>query len=94
VGAFAEKMKAVDVVFDVMDPAYVAPSVVWLGSVQSAGVSGCVFELEGGKIMLEQGWREGPCVDQAARWTPAEVGPVVARLLEERVPPRPVWGTA
>lgn len=93
-GAFAEKMKAVDDGFDVMDPANVAPTVVWLGSEQSAEVTGCVFELEGGKIMLEQGWREGPCVDQAVRWTPAEVGPVVARLLQERVPPRPVWGTA
>jgi NAD(P)-dependent dehydrogenase (short-subunit alcohol dehydrogenase family) len=28
-----------------------------------AHVTGCVFELEGGKIMLEDGWREGPVVD-------------------------------
>lgn len=93
-GAFAEKMKTVDDGFDVMDPANVAPTVVWLGSGQSAHVSGCVFELEGGKIMLEDGWREGPFVNQDARWNPAEVGDAVDKLLSERVPPRKVWGTA
>lgn len=93
-GAFAEKMKTVEDGFDVMDPANVAPTVVWLGSGQSAHVSGCVFELEGGKIMLEDGWREGPFVDQDARWNPAEVGDAVDKLLSERVPPRKVWGTA
>lgn len=92
--AFAEKMATEGQAFDVMDPANVAPTVVWLGSTESAGVTGCVFELEGGKIMLEQGWREGPFVDQAARWQPAEVGAVVEKLLAERVPPRKVWGTA
>lgn len=93
-GAFAEKMKTVEDGFDVMDPANVAPTVVWLGSSQSAHVSGCVFELEGGKIMLEDGWREGPFVNQDARWNPAEVGDAVDKLLSERVPPRKVWGTA
>ncbi|MCX7283273.1 MAG: SDR family oxidoreductase [Novosphingobium sp.] len=93
-GAFAEKMKAVDDGFDVMDPANVAPTVVWLGSAASAHVSGCVFELEGGKIMLEDGWREGPFVDLTARWDPANVGAAVDKLIEARVPPRKVWGTA
>ena len=87
-------MAAVEDGFDVMDPANIAPTVVWLGSAQSAHVTGCVFELEGGKIMLEQGWREGPFVDQQARWHPAEVGDVVDRLLAERIAPRKVWGTA
>lgn len=93
-GAFAEKMKAVEDGFDVMDPANVAPTVVWLGSSQSAHVTGCVFELEGGKIMLEDGWREGPFVDARARWEPAAVGEAVGALLEARVAPRKVWGTA
>lgn len=92
-GAFAEKMAAVEDGFDVMDPANIAPTVVWLGSAQSAHVTGCVFELEGGKIMLEQGWREGPVVDQAARWDPADVGAAVDQLLSERTAPRAVWGT-
>ena len=92
--AFADKMATGGEAFDVMDPANIAPAVVWLGSSGSAHVSGCVFELEGGKIMLEDGWREGPVVDARARWEPADVGGAVDRLLAERVPPRKVWGTA
>ena len=92
-GAFADKMATPDAGFDVMDPANIAPTVVWLGSAQSAHVTGCMFELEGGKIMLEDGWREGPMVDRHARWEPGEVGAVVDRLLIERVAPRQVWGT-
>ena len=92
--AFAEKMATEGQAFDTMDPANVAPTVVWLGSAESAAVTGCVFELEGGRIMLEDGWREGPFVDKGQRWQPAEVGAVVEKLLAERVPPRKVWGTA
>ncbi len=92
--AFAEKMATEGQSFDVMDPANIAPTVVWLGSGESAHVTGCVFELEGGKIMLEDGWREGPVVDAGARWDPADVGSAVDKLLSERVSPRKVWGTA
>lgn len=92
--AFAEKMATEGQAFDVMDPANIAPTVVWLGSAESAHVTGCVFELEGGKIMIEDGWREGPMVDQQARWEPAQVGGVVEKLLAERIAPRKVWGTA
>ncbi|MBS0475330.1 MAG: SDR family oxidoreductase [Proteobacteria bacterium] len=92
--AFADKMATQGSAFDVMDPANVAPAVVWLGSSASRDVTGCVFELEGGKIMLEDGWREGPVVDKGARWEPADVGAAVDRLLAQRVAPRKVWGTA
>ena len=91
--AFADKMATEGQVFDSMDPANIAPTVVWLGSAESAAVTGCVFELEGGKIMLEDGWREGPMVDISARWTPADVGAAVADLIEQRVEPRKVWGS-
>ena len=92
--AFAEKMATEGQTFDVMDPANIAPAVVWLGSAESAYVTGCVFELESGKIMLEDGWREGPIVDAGARWNPVDVGEAVEKLLAERTPPRKVWGTA
>ena len=92
--AFADKMATEGQVFDVMDPANIAPTVVWLGSGESADVTGCVFELEGGKIMLEDGWREGPMVDKGAQWEPAEVGAAVEQLMAARVAPRKVWGTA
>ena len=92
--AFADKMATQDSAFDAMDPANIAPTVVWLGSAHAAHVTGCVFELEGGKIMLEQGWREGPAVDGHARWHPGDVGDVVDKLLAEQVAPRKVWGTS
>ncbi len=92
--AFADKMATAGQAFDVMDPANIAPTVVWLGSALSAHVSGCVFELEGGKIILEQGWDLGPGVDAGARWNPADVGAAVDDLLARRNPPRKVWGTA
>lgn len=92
--AFAEKMATEGQSFDVMDPANIAPTVVWLGSAESAHVTGCVFELEGGKIMLEDGWREGPLIDAGKQWNPADVGGAVERLLADRAPPRKVWGTS
>ena len=92
--AFADKMATEGDAFDVMDPANIAPTVIWLGSAHSADVTGCVFELEGGKIMLEDGWREGPFVDSGQQWNPANVGDAVASLLQQRLAPRKVWGTA
>ncbi len=92
--AFADKMATEGKPFDVMDPANIAPTVVYLGSSESREVTGCVFELEGGKIMLEDGWREGPMVDLGSQWDPGKVGEAVEALLQQRVPPRKVWGTA
>lgn len=79
--------------FDVGHPGNIAPTVVWLCSAGSAHVTGCVFELKGGMLMIEDGWREGPSVDIGRRWNPAEIGPAVDKLLAERTPPRPVFGT-
>lgn len=91
--AFAEKMATEGDAFDVMDPANIAPTVVWLGSAESADVTGCVFELEGGKIMFEDGWREGPAIDIGAQWDPAAIGDAVAGLMNQRTEPRRVWGS-
>lgn len=92
-GAFADKMKRVEQGFDEQDPDNVAPTVVWLGSAHSGHVTGNVFWLEGGRIMLCEGWQDGPAVDKDARWAPADVGEAVATLLSERRAPHPVWGT-
>ncbi|MDO9489648.1 MAG: SDR family oxidoreductase, partial [Sphingomonadaceae bacterium] len=86
-GAFADKMAKVEQGFDKQDPDNIAPTVVWLGSADSADVTGCVFELEGGRITLEQGWDLGPTVDKEARWAPADVGAAVADLLAQRRAP-------
>lgn len=91
--AFADKMAAVESGFDVQDPANIAPTVVWLGSEQSRHVTGCVFELEGGRITIEDGWNLGPTIEQQARWAPADVGTAVDGLLAARAAPRKVWGS-
>ncbi|MBO9376895.1 SDR family NAD(P)-dependent oxidoreductase [Sphingomonas histidinilytica] len=92
-GAFAEKMAKVESGFDAQDPDNIAPTVVWLGSAEARDVTGCVFELEGGRISIEDGWDLGPTIEQQARWNPAELGPVVAGLLAQRKAPRKVWGS-
>lgn len=78
--------------FDAMAPDNVSPFVVWLGSADSAGVTGRVFEVEGGKIGVADGWQHGPTVDKGARWDASEVGPAVRDLLAAAAPPAPVYG--
>lgn len=89
---FAEDMAAPEEGFDAMAPENVSPLVVWLGSAESAGVTGRMFEVEGGKIAVAEGWRHGIPVDRGARWDPAELGPVVADLLAKANTPEPVYG--
>ncbi|TCK01255.1 SDR family oxidoreductase [Nocardia alba] len=89
---FADTMGAPDAGFDAMAPENVSPLVVWLGSTESAGVTGRMFEVEGGKVALAQGWLHGTPVDRGARWNPAELGPVVKELIEKSTPPEPVYG--
>ena len=91
--AFADMMKRPESGFDAQDPDNIAPTVVWIGSSQSKDVTGCMFELVGGKIMIADGWNDGPSVDKGARWAPAEVGAAVAKLLKERRPQKKVYGT-
>ncbi|HEX6421781.1 MAG TPA: SDR family oxidoreductase [Acidimicrobiales bacterium] len=91
---FADTMAPPDdpAAFDAMAPENVAPLVVWLGSPQSAHVTGRVFEVEGGKLSVADGWQHGPAVDKGARWDPAELGPVVDDLLAKAPTPAPVYG--
>ncbi|MGW4333454.1 SDR family oxidoreductase [Rhodococcus koreensis] len=91
-GAMAEAMAAPEEGFDAMAPENISPLVVWLGSVESKDVSGRVFEVEGGKITVAEGWRHGPTQDKGARWEPKEIGPVVADLLAKAEDPVPVYG--
>ena len=91
--AFADMMKKPEEGFDRQDPDNIAPTVVWLGSAQSKHVTGCVFELEGGAIMIDEGWRDGVRVDIGRRWLPSEVGAAVDGLLKKRSAPKKVYGT-
>ncbi|MFI6043033.1 SDR family oxidoreductase [Nocardia sp. NPDC051321] len=89
---FADSMARPEDGFDAMAPENISPLVVWLGSAQSAAVTGRMFEVEGGKVALADGWRHGVAVDRGARWSPAELGPVVADLIAKGMPPEPVYG--
>jgi NAD(P)-dependent dehydrogenase (short-subunit alcohol dehydrogenase family) len=92
---FADMMKKPEEAggFDHFDPANVAPLVVWLGSEQSAHVTGRVFEVEGGRISIADGWRSTAGVDKGARWEPSEVGEGIAEVLKNEVPQQKVYGT-
>ncbi|MEY2245653.1 SDR family oxidoreductase [Streptomyces sp. BF23-18] len=90
--AFADTMAAPGSGFDAMDPGNVSPLVVWLGSAASAGVTGRVFETEGGRITVMEGWRPGPSADKGARRTPAEAGETARELLTRAGTPGAVYG--
>ena len=89
---FAEMMAKPESGFDTMAPENISPLVVWLGSVESADVTGRVFEVEGGVVRVAEGWMHGPQADKGARWDPAELGPVVSELLAQARRPEPVYG--
>ncbi|MEW2045311.1 SDR family oxidoreductase [Streptomyces sp. NPDC051445] len=89
---FAAAMAAPEDGFDAMAPENVSPLVVWLGSAASEGVTGRVFETEGGRITVMEGWRPGPTLDKAARWTAAEAGEAARELLTQATAPGPVYG--
>ncbi|MGW2822571.1 SDR family oxidoreductase [Streptomyces sp. NPDC001443] len=90
---FARAMAAPETGFDAMAPENVSPLVVWLGSAASAGVTGRVFEAEGARITLMEGWRPGPTAAGEQRWRPGEAGEAVRRLMKEARPPGAVYGT-
>jgi NAD(P)-dependent dehydrogenase (short-subunit alcohol dehydrogenase family) len=93
---FADMMAAPDDPgsFDAMAPENIAPLVVWLGSPESRDVTGRVFEVEGGKVSVADGWQHGPAVDKGDRWDPAELGSVVRDLLSKAPAPAPVYGSS
>jgi NAD(P)-dependent dehydrogenase (short-subunit alcohol dehydrogenase family) len=79
--------------FDYFAPENVSSLLAWLGSAQSGHVTGRIFESEGGKISIADGWRSTAGVDKGARWQPAEVGDAVAQLLAMEVPAQKVYGS-
>jgi NAD(P)-dependent dehydrogenase (short-subunit alcohol dehydrogenase family) len=92
---FADTMAAPEPgAFDAMAPENVSPLVVWLGSADAAGVTGRVFEVEGGKISVADGWQHGPEIDKGQRWDPADVGGAVRDLLAKAPAPTPVYGAS
>ena len=66
---------------DPLAPGNIAPLVVWLGSPESAAITGRVFNVHGDHISVAEGWVEGPAADNGDRWDPAELGKVVPDLV-------------
>jgi NAD(P)-dependent dehydrogenase (short-subunit alcohol dehydrogenase family) len=73
-------------------PETISPLVVWLGSTQSAGVTGRVFGIFGNKISVAEGWVYGPSVDRDTIWEPGELSEVIPALVAEAAPNAPMSG--
>lgn len=73
--------------WDPRDPDNIAPIAAWLGSPESKGITGRVFHSSGGRLGIAEGWAPGPMKEKEGRWDPAELGPVVAELIDKAEPP-------
>ncbi|HET6165696.1 MAG TPA: SDR family oxidoreductase [Marmoricola sp.] len=71
-----------------------SPVVAWLASEAAGHVTGRVFEIDGGRLTLEDGWRHGASRDKGSRWGVEELGEVVDALIAEGATPEPVYGTS
>jgi len=72
--------------FDPSTPDNIAPLVVWLGSPESRGVNGRVFNVHGGRISVAEGWSPGPEASVDRRWDPAELGEIIPKLVADAEP--------
>lgn len=93
-GPFGAMMKTPeDGSFDHYHPGNVAPLVVYLCSTLSAGVTGKVFEVEGGKVSIADGWKTGTVRNKGARWAPFELDAALRELIASEPPAQKVYGT-
>ena len=90
---FADDMAVPEGGFDAKAPENVAPLAAWLGSDPAAHVSGRVFEIDGGRLTLMDGFRHGPATDKGDRWDATELGDVIDGLTGLINEPEPVYGT-
>lgn len=68
-------------VWDRFDPANVSALVAWLGSEESAHVTGRVFDVFGGRLRVETSWLPGPEHLWNEPFDAEEFGPIVEELL-------------
>ncbi|MCW8193220.1 SDR family NAD(P)-dependent oxidoreductase [Proteobacteria bacterium 005FR1] len=94
VQAMAERMAPPeDGSFDYWAPENVSPLLAWLASTEADHITGRVFEAEGGKISIADGWRSTEGVDKRDRWNANEIGSAIDALLEKEVPAQKIYGT-
>lgn len=89
----ARMAKPEDGSFDYWAPENVSSVLAWLASAESAQVTGQVFEAEGGRISLADGWRTGVTREKGERWQPTEAGDAIAQILAEAPAAQKVWGS-
>lgn len=94
VEAMATRMaKPEDNSFDYWAPENVSPLLIWLASESGQSVSGRIFEAEGGKISIVDGFRSTQGVDCGKQWQPEEIGEAMKNLLAQENPAQKVYGT-
>lgn len=79
--------------FDAWAPENVAPLVVWLASEASSDITGQIFESQGGRISLCDGWRTGPTFDKGAALQVDEIADIILDLNAQAIVPQKVWGS-
>jgi NAD(P)-dependent dehydrogenase (short-subunit alcohol dehydrogenase family) len=80
--------------FDAMAPGNVSPLVAWLCSTDSGGVTGRVFEIDGGRLTVMDGWQRAGTSDIGRRYGIEEIGETVTELIGRSPDPLPVYGTS
>jgi NAD(P)-dependent dehydrogenase (short-subunit alcohol dehydrogenase family) len=75
-----------DATKDAVSPARISPLIVWLGSKDSAAVTGRVFGVTGNRIAVAESWSYGPHIERSEKWTPGELGEVIPGLVAEAAP--------
>jgi NAD(P)-dependent dehydrogenase (short-subunit alcohol dehydrogenase family) len=75
-----------DTAWNPLDPSNVAPVVAWLGSTESDGITGRVFGVRGGRIVVAEGWAAGPTIEQEERWDATRLGEVIPTLVAKARP--------
>lgn len=94
VEAMAQRMASpTDGSFDYWAPENVSSLLAWLASEQASDVTGRVFEAEGGKISIADGWRTTQGVDKGQCWLPGEVAEAMSQLLANEKPAQKVYGS-
>ena len=90
----AERMKKPeDDSFDYWAPENVSSLVAYLVSGVSSRITGRVFESEGGKLSIADGWRTTQGLDKGDRWQPAELDAAMNQLMAAEVPAQKVYGS-
>lgn len=79
--------------FDYWAPENVSSLLAWLAAAESKAVTGRIFEAEGGKISIGDGWRSTAGIDKGARWEPSELTAAMDELLANEVPAQKVYGS-